>query len=99
MANKPKTITNTKRTKKPVKPQPKQSVHQTATQELELFDDFTVLSISAEFNSRSIIYITLAGTLVSTISYGTISQFYALVVAFCLAYPTLMRYLSLPLRR
>ena len=75
------------------------SLHQSATQELELFDDFTVLSISAEFNSRSIIYLTLAGTLVSTISSGTISQFFSLVVAFCLAYPTMMRYLSLPLRR
>lgn len=73
--------------------------HQSATQELELFDDFTVLSISSEFNSRSIIYLTLAGTLVSTITYGGISQFYSLVVAFCLTYPTIIRYLSMPLRR
>jgi len=76
-----------------------QSLNQSATQELELFDDFTVLSISAEFNSRSIIYLTLAGTLVSTISAGVISQFFSIVVAFCLAYPTFIRYLSLPLRR
>ena len=73
--------------------------NQNATQEIELFDDFTVLSISAEFNSRSIIYITLAGTLVSTISYGAISGFFSLVVGFCLAYPTVIRFLSLPLRR
>ena len=76
-----------------------QSLNQSATQELELFDNFTVLSISAEFNSRSIIYLTLAGTLVSTISAGVISQFFSIVVAFCLAYPTIIRYLSLPLRR
>ncbi|EAR08687.1 adenylate/guanylate cyclase domain-containing protein [Reinekea blandensis] len=75
------------------------SRNHSATQELELFDDFTVLSISAEFNSRSIIYLTLAGTLVSSITYGGISQFYSLVVAFCLAYPTLVRFASLRLRR
>lgn len=86
--NKPQTVKQTVR-----------SQNQTATQELELFDDFTVLSISAEFNSRSLIYITLAGTLVSSISYGAISQFYALMVVFCVAYPTIIRYLSLPLRR
>ncbi|WP_320822127.1 adenylate/guanylate cyclase domain-containing protein [Reinekea sp.] len=73
--------------------------HQNATQELELFDDFTILPISAEFNSRSIVYLTLGGTLISTITYGSISQFFALIVGFCLAYPTLIRYLSLPLRR
>lgn len=87
------------KTNKKSKHQSVKSRHQTATQELELFDDFTVLSISAEFNSRSIIYLTLAGTLVSAISYGGISQFYSLIVVFCLAYPTIMRYLSLPLRR
>ncbi|MDN3650161.1 adenylate/guanylate cyclase domain-containing protein [Reinekea marina] len=69
------------------------------TQELELFDDFTVLPISAEFNSRSIIYLTLAGTLVSSISFGSMSSLFSLVVAFCLLYPTFIRFLSLPLRR
>ncbi|WP_287420103.1 adenylate/guanylate cyclase domain-containing protein [Reinekea sp.] len=72
---------------------------QNATQELELFDDFTILPISAEFNSRSIVYLTLGGTLLSTLGYGSISQFFVLIVGFCLAYPTLIRYLSLPLRR
>ncbi len=70
-----------------------------AAKELELFDDFTVLPINAEFNSRSIIYLTLAGTLVSTISFGSISQFYSIIVGFCLLYPSISRYLSLPLRR
>ncbi len=73
--------------------------YKAATQELELYDDFTVLSISAEFNSRSIIYLTLAGTLISTISFGTISQLYSLIVAFCLIYPSVVRFLSLSLRQ
>ena len=73
--------------------------HQAATQELELFDDFTVLPISAEFNSRSIIYLTLAGTLVSTITFGDLPQLYVLAVVFCLVYPTLVRFISLPMRR
>ncbi|MEJ2044326.1 MAG: adenylate/guanylate cyclase domain-containing protein [Reinekea sp.] len=68
-------------------------------QELELFDDFTVLPISAEFNSRSIIYLTLAGTLVSSISYGVISQLYSLIAVFCVIYPTLTRFISLPRRQ
>ena len=67
---------------------------QNATQEFELFDDFTILPISAEFNSRSIVYLTLGGTLLSTLGYGSISQFFVLIVGFCLAYPTLIRYLS-----
>jgi len=94
MATRPKTIKKSVPLKKTSR-----SINQSATQELELFDDFTILPISAEFNSRSIIYLTLAGTLVSTISFGTVSQLFSLVVGFCLAYPTLIRYLSLPLRR
>ncbi|MFQ3261029.1 adenylate/guanylate cyclase domain-containing protein [Reinekea sp.] len=70
-----------------------------ATQELEIFDDFTVLPISAEFNSRSIIYLTLAGTIVSSIAFGSMTVLFSLVVAFCLLYPTFIRFLSLPLRR
>lgn len=69
------------------------------TQALELFDDFTILPISAEFNSRSIIYLTLAGTIVSSISYGSMSALYSLVVVFCLVYPSLIRIISLPVRR
>lgn len=80
----------------------KQRLHEkrkAAVEELELFDDFTVMSTSAEFNSRSVVYITLAGTLVSSISYGTLSQFYSLVAIFCVTYPLVVRYLGLPLRR
>lgn len=72
---------------------------QSVTQALEIHDEFTILPISAEFNSRSIIYLTLAGTVLGTISYGSISPFYSIVVGFCLLYPTVARFLSLPLRR
>lgn len=67
--------------------------------DIELADDFTVLPISAEFNSRSLIYLTLAGTLVSILYAGQISNQFSIIVAFCLLYPTLIRFLSLPMRR
>lgn len=67
--------------------------------ELELFDEYTVLPISAEFNSRSLIYLTLAAMLVSTISYGELSDLFGLVVAVCLIYPTIARWLSVPFRQ
>lgn len=67
--------------------------------DIELTDDFTVLPMSAEFNSRSLIYLTLAGTLVSILYSGQISSQFSVIVAFCLLYPSLIRYLSLPMRR
>lgn len=62
-------------------------------------DDFTVLPVSAEFNSRSLIYLTLAGTLVSMFYTGQISALFTLIVAFCLLYPTVIRFLSQPWRQ
>ena len=70
-----------------------------ATQKLELFDSFTVLPIAAEFNSRAIIYLTLAGTLIGTISFGSLPIFFLALVVFCLIYPIAGRFFSLPLRR
>lgn len=58
-----------------------------------------MLPISAEFNSRSLIYLTLAGTLVSILYTGLISNLFTIIVAFCLIYPTLIRFLSMPLRQ
>lgn len=72
---------------------------QQATQELEIFDSFTVLPIAAEFNSRAIIYLTLAGTLISTISLGSLPPFYMILVVFCMIYPLAGRFFSLPFRR
>ncbi|MCH8531546.1 MAG: adenylate cyclase [Saccharospirillum sp.] len=69
------------------------------TPDLDINDDFTVLPVSAEFNSRSLIYLTLAGTLVSMFYTGQISGLFSLIVAFCLLYPTLIRFLSQPWRQ
>ncbi|MHA7880979.1 MAG: adenylate/guanylate cyclase domain-containing protein [Saccharospirillum sp.] len=66
---------------------------------LDIHDDFTVLPVSAEFNSRSLIYLTLAGTLVSLFYAGQISALFSLIVAFCLLYPTLIRFMSQPWRQ
>lgn len=70
-----------------------------AKQVVELFDEFSVLPLSAEFNSRSVIYLTLAATLISTISAGSLSRFFLILVGFCLIYPTISRFISLPLRQ
>lgn len=69
------------------------------TPDLDIYDDFTVLPVSAEFNSRSLIYLTLAGTLVSVLYTGQISKLFSIIVGFCLLYPTLIRFLSMPLRQ
>lgn len=69
------------------------------TPDLDINDDFTVLPVSAEFNSRSLIYLTLAGTLVSMFYTGQISALFSLIVAFCLLYPTVIRFLSQPWRQ
>ncbi|GGX66795.1 adenylate/guanylate cyclase domain-containing protein [Saccharospirillum salsuginis] len=85
--------------KRPVAQKKKKPAKPPATPDLDLYDDFTVLPISAEFNSRSLIYLTLAGTLVSILYTGQISNLFTIIVAFCLLYPTLIRFLSMPLRQ
>ncbi|TCS40117.1 adenylate/guanylate cyclase domain-containing protein [Reinekea marinisedimentorum] len=86
------------KSKRPANKPANSRAKQQTTQELELFDRFTVLPIAAEFNSRAIIYLTLAGTLVSTISFGSLPPFFMVLVVFCLIYPLAARYFSLPLR-
>lgn len=85
--------------KRPAAKHKKKPSNSPADHDLELFDDFTVLPISAEFNSRSLIYLTLAGTLVSILYTGEISRLFTIIVGFCLLYPTLIRFLSMPLRQ
>lgn len=85
--------------KRPVAQKKKKPTKPPVTPDLDLYDDFTVLPLSAEFNSRSLIYLTLAGTLVSILYTGQISNLFTIIVGFCLLYPTLIRFLSMPLRQ
>lgn len=94
MATRPK-FTNTSSTNKS---QPKRS-NEGVIQDLELFDEHTIMPISAEFNSRTIIYLTLASTLLSTIVSGAVMQAYLILVGFSILYPAISRSLSLPLRQ